>query len=416
MRVLLSAYACEPNRGSEPEVGWQRALHMLAFADEVWVLTRSNNRGVIEADPLSHAPGLHFIYYDLPRWALKLKKKAWLLYVYVILWQWGAYGVAARYHREKPFDRVYHVTFASMQFGSRMGRLGIPFVIGPIAGGERAPLRLRRSMPLLAKVNEFLRDLGILFQRYSPLTRPAFAAAERIYLTTRDSLRLVPGKWHCKTAVHLAIATQGRALLSEPRLPPGIPRFVFAGRLLHWKGVHFAIRALAEARRTLPAATLTLNGTGPEERWLRSLAKRCGVADAVEFAGHAPRQQLLDSLRSFTALVFPSLHDSGGFVVLEALSNGLPVVCLDLGGPGIIVNASCGIVIPTAQADEDQTVTAIAKAMISLGTMPAPEFEHLSRGAIARANELSWSALTARIAHSKSKKSVQALRQSDSQT
>jgi hypothetical protein len=56
MRILLSAYACEPNRGSEPEVGWQRALHLLAHADEVRVLTRANNQTVIEANPLSHAP------------------------------------------------------------------------------------------------------------------------------------------------------------------------------------------------------------------------------------------------------------------------------------------------------------------------------------------------------------------------
>jgi len=86
MRVLLSAYACEPNKGSEPEVGWQRALHMLSIADEVWVLTRSNNRSVIEADPLSHSAGLHFIYYDLSKWALRLKRKFWFLPIYFVLW------------------------------------------------------------------------------------------------------------------------------------------------------------------------------------------------------------------------------------------------------------------------------------------------------------------------------------------
>jgi glycosyltransferase involved in cell wall biosynthesis len=397
MRVLLSAYACEPNRGSEPEVGWQRALHMLALADEVWVLTRSNNRAVIEADPLSHAPGLHFIYYDLPRWALKLKKQAWFLPVYFVLWQWGAYRLAARRHRDKPFDYAYHVTFASIRSGSFMGRLGIPFVIGPIAGGERAPFRLRRSMPIRGKASELLRDLGILFQRYSPLTRPAFAAAERIYVTTADSLRLIPPKWRTKTAVHLAIATAGHAVQNDVRRPPDFPRFVFAGNLLYLKGVHLAIRALAQAKATIPDATLTLIGDGLAEGWLRAVAKRCGVAHAVEFAGRVPRQKLVNSFQSYTALVFPSLHDSGGLVVLEALSKGLPVLCLDLGGPGIIVNGSCGIVVSTAHSQEAKIVTDIANAMISLGSMSATELECLSTGAIARANELSWDSLTERI-------------------
>lgn len=87
--------------------------------------------------------------------------------------------------------------------------------------------------------------------------------------------------------------------------------------------------------------------------------------------------------------------------VLEALSEGLPVICLDLGGPGVIVNASCGIVVPTADANETQVVKGIANAMISLGSMSATELPRLSEGATARANELSWDRLTEQIARGK---------------
>jgi glycosyltransferase involved in cell wall biosynthesis len=370
---------------------------MTKMADEVWVLTRSNNQAVIEADPLSHTQGLHFIYYDPPKWVLRLKKQAWFLPLYFILWQWGAYRLAARHHREKPFDSVYHVTFVSMLYGSFMGRLGIPFVIGPIAGGERAPLRLRRSMPMRGKAKELLRDLGIILQRYSPLTCLALDSAERIYVTTTDSLRLVRPKWHAKTEVQLSVAFHKQDVHGIERQPPAFPRFVYAGRLLHWKGVHLAIRALAEAQQTLSDATLTLIGDGPDEPWLRSISKRCGMTDSVRFAGRVAREQLISDFHGYTALVFPSLHDSGGMVVLEALSEGLPVICLDLGGPGIIVNGSCGIVVPTANANEAQMVTAIANAMISIGALSATESAQLSKRAIARANELSWSNLTARV-------------------
>jgi len=398
MRVLLSAYGCEPNKGSEQEIGWQRALHMPAFADEVWVLTRSNNRTVIEEDPLSRTSGLHFIYYDLPQWAIRLKKRSWFFPIYLVLWQWGAYRTALRHHKQRRFDRVYHVTFTGLVAGSLMGRLGIPFVVGPIAGGERAPFALRRGMPFLCRVRESIRDLGIIIQRYSPLSYPALAAAERIYVVTQDSLRLVPAKWHFKTEVQLSVGHSSEISWQPERRSSSSPQFVFAGRLLHWKGVHFAIRALAEARRRVPTATLTLFGSGPSERWLRDLAKKCGVADAVDFAGQAPRQKLIDSLHSFTALVFPSLHDSGGLAVLEAMSKGLPVVCLDLGGPGIMVNGSCGVVVPTAGADEAQVVTGIANAMIRLGSMSPAKWERLSSAAIARADELSWIRLTERVA------------------
>ena len=398
MRVLLSAYACEPNRGSEPEVGWQRALHMLAIADEVWVLTRSNNQAVIEADPLGNSDGLHFIYYDLPNWALKLKRHAFFTRAYFVLWQWGAYSKAAKLHRKRPFDRVYHVTFASMQFGSFMGKLGIPFIVGPIAGGERATVRLRKSLPIPGQVTELLRDLGILIQRCSPLSHLAYAAADRIYVTTADSLRLIPRKWRCKASVHLAIAINTSLVPNITRQPLDCPRFVYAGSLIYLKGVHLAIRALAQVIATTPGATLTLIGDGPAEKWLRSVAERCGVARAVDFAGRVPREQLLNAFSNYTALVFPSLHDTGGLVVLEALSQGIPVVCLDLGGPGIIVNASCGVVVSTADADEHCVVTRIANAMSFFGTMSDFQSAQLSQGAIARAKELSWTSLTKSLA------------------
>jgi glycosyltransferase involved in cell wall biosynthesis len=370
---------------------------MPPFADEVWVLTRSNNKEVIEADAQGHAPGLHFLYYDLPSWLRRLKKWPGFLYVYVTLWQWGAYRLAKRHHREERFDRVFHVTLTGMLSGSFMGRLGIPLLVGPIGGGERAPFSLRRGMPALCRLKELLRDLGIILQRYSPLAGPALAAAKHIYVTTPESLRLVKAKWHSKTEVQLSVGHCSQTATQPERRPSSLPRFVFVGRLLHWKGVHFAIRALAEARRTVPAATLTLYGSGPAEGWLRDLARRSGVTSAVEFTGHVARQQLIELLLSYTALVFPSLHDSGGLVVLEALSKGLPVVCLDLGGPGVMVNGSCGIVVPTAHADEAQTVTGLANAMISLATMPSAELERLSTAAIARAAELSWATLTERI-------------------
>jgi glycosyltransferase involved in cell wall biosynthesis len=371
---------------------------MLAFADEVWVLTRSNNRPVIEADPLSYSPGLHFIYYDLPAWALKLKRRAWFAHIYFVLWQRGAYREAAKWHRDSPFDCVYHVTFAGMKFGSFMGKLGIPFVIGPVAGGERAPFRLRRRLPIRGQAAELLRDLGILIQRFNLLSRSTFAAADRIYVTTAESLKLIPRKWHFKTAVHLAVATNIRAGQNIERQLPDYPRFVYAGRLIYWKGAHLAIRALAEVRAMNPSATLTLIGDGPAEEWLRSVVEQCGVANAVEFAGRIPREQLIEAFSHYTALVFPSLHDSGGMVVLEALSQGTPVVCLDLGGPGFIVNASCGFAAPTAGADEHCTVTRIANAMNFLATMTDDQSAQFSHHAIARANELSWVSLTRTMA------------------
>ncbi|MCZ6744779.1 MAG: glycosyltransferase family 1 protein, partial [Alphaproteobacteria bacterium] len=143
MKILLSAYACEPNKGSEPEVGWRWALELARLGHEVWVLTRENNRTSIEAglarqNPL---PNLHFAYYDLPPWARWWKRGARGVHLYYRLWQWGAYRLAKKLHRQHGFDRAHHVTFVSLRHPTFLRRLGVPFVFGPVAGGERVPWR-----------------------------------------------------------------------------------------------------------------------------------------------------------------------------------------------------------------------------------------------------------------------------------
>jgi hypothetical protein len=75
MRVWIYTYACEPDSILKPETGWQIVLYKKLYADELWVLTSSNNRGIIEANHQSHILGLHSIDYDLPKWAHKLKKQ-----------------------------------------------------------------------------------------------------------------------------------------------------------------------------------------------------------------------------------------------------------------------------------------------------------------------------------------------------
>ena len=66
MKILLSAYACEPGVGSEPGKGWNMAREM-ANHHEVWVLTWSHRRPSIEAEITRNpVPNLHFIYCGFP--------------------------------------------------------------------------------------------------------------------------------------------------------------------------------------------------------------------------------------------------------------------------------------------------------------------------------------------------------------
>src|SRR6267154_498200 len=96
LQVLLSAYSCEPGKGSEPEVGWQWARQMARWHD-VTVLTRANNEASIREGLAREGemPGLRFVYHDLAAPLLRLKKQFGWRDAYYRLWQSSARAVIA---------------------------------------------------------------------------------------------------------------------------------------------------------------------------------------------------------------------------------------------------------------------------------------------------------------------------------
>lgn len=396
MRVLLSAYACEPNRGSESEVGWRWALELAAGGDDVWVITRGNNREKIEGQPCAKRSNLHFVYYDLPPGIRKLKKGRRFLYPYVIAWQWGAYKVARKLHEEVRFDCVHHVTFASLRMPGFMGRLGIPYIIGPVAGGERAPWRLRRDYPLRGQIRDFLRDVSAASIYVDPLVRANLKSAQRIYATSEETLQLIPRKYRAKTQVRLAIGIESvvspLALKSERLRNP--PQLLYTGALMYLKGLHLALYVLALLQHKLPGTSLTLIGDGPDKSWLQDIVGELGLDAYVRWLAPVSREQLLGMYCDYDLFLFPSLHDSGGLVVLESLSRGLPVVCLNLGGPGVLVDNSCGRVVD-AHASQREVVQRLAGAVSDIAALSASSMRQLRMGAIERARQYSWERLVA---------------------
>lgn len=166
-------------------------------------------------------------------------------------------------------------------------------------------------------------------------------------------------------------------------------RMVMVTRLLGWKGVHLAIKALARARKRGVDASLEVIGDGRLHDWLVELARREGVDANVVFAGHMVRADVMARLSAADLFMFPSLHDSGGMAVLEAMSLGLPTICLDLGGPAITVTPECGFVVSTARRSQLEVVDALADAVCALATDESRRLE-MGTAALARAGELSW--------------------------
>jgi glycosyltransferase involved in cell wall biosynthesis len=104
------------------------------------------------------------------------------------------------------------------------------------------------------------------------------------------------------------------------------PALVHLGRLMRYKSVDVAIRALAILRRTRAEARLYIAGDGPDQPRLQRLARRLHVADAVDFLGFLPHAQKVDLLWRCHLLLNPSPKEGWGLTVVEANACGVPVI------------------------------------------------------------------------------------------
>jgi glycosyltransferase involved in cell wall biosynthesis len=388
-RILLSAYACEPGKGSEPEVGWNWAIEAARLGHEITVLTRANNRAAIERYHLAQ-PNLKFVFYDLPDWLQRAKHTLIGARLYYVLWQWFAVRHLLKRYSERRFDLVQHVTFVSIRYPSFLGALGIPFYFGPVAGGETVPTQLRSSFSLRQRWVERLRDLSNRFVRVDPLMQYVFRCATKI-IVTKETLPLIPPQFRNRCQVQLGIGLPGKyadqSLIRQRPARSGL-RLLYVGRLVEWKGLGIGLEAVSRLMPTAPEVNLTVIGDGPARRRLEKLAARLQISDRVEWLGWLPRAAVDDYYGSVDLLLFPSMRDSGGLVVLEALAHGLPVLTTDLGGPGMIVNHACGRTITTAGKSGSELVDAFADALQKLAQSPAL-LRVMSSAATIRAREFS---------------------------
>lgn len=393
MKILLSAFACHPTHGAEGRLGLQWALRLAARGHEVWVVTRAIARSDIESyfHGVDQPANLHFIYHEceflLP--VLRLLK-ARFRYFYYYVWQWGAYRAAASAHTQQHFDLAHHVTWVQYRAPSFMGRLGIPFIFGPVGGGEAAPWRLRNVVGWRQWIIDLLRDGWGLLARFDPMVRSTYREAISIPVTSAETQRQLPRWASAKAPVQLAIAYEPPAgLVPRVEARGSEVKYLYVGRFLGLKGMTLGLAAFAVAARRHPGASLTLVGKGPAGPAWRAQAQRLGIAERVRWIDWLPHDEVEALYASHDVLLFPSLHDSGGLVVLEAMSRGLPVICLDLGGPGTMVDETCGIKVRVAGRSRREVEAALAAALEHLIEKPA-RLATLSVGARYRAMTFNW--------------------------
>ena len=364
LKILLSAYACRPNMGSEPGVGWNTVQELIKY-HQVWVFTRQDNRPEIEAYTAKNPhPNLNFVYCEPPSW-LKLWWSSTQLPHYY-LWQLEAYFTARKLHQELDFDLAHHITYVRYSTPSFLALLPIPFIWGPVGGGEYAPQAFWQDFSSRGKIYEILRSSAHKIGASDPFSRITAQKSKLVQATTEDTAQQLRnmGATNVEIFSESGLSPAEITALGQYELSANSPvRFISMARLLHWKGLHLSIQAFAQANLDQDVEYWIL-GEGPEEENLKALTRQLKIEQQVKFWGRLPRDRTLNKLQDCQVLIHPSLHDSGGWVCLEAMAAGRPVICLDTGGPSVQVTEQTGYKI--APLNPQQTIQSLADAIASL--------------------------------------------------
>lgn len=347
MKILVSAYGCEPYKGSESGVGWNWVKRM-SLKHELWVITRANNKEEIQKCSDAWVNRIHWEYYDLPESVRKLKKGDKGLYLYYYLWQRGIIPLAKELQEKVGFDCTWHLSFGSMWMPTFLYKLKVPFVWGPVGGGETVP---KAYWPLLTRKNaimQWLRTFMIRTAMLNPLfSRPA-RYASAIIVRTDESRRAFPPQMQEKIFTSLETCMEEETV--ERYRPHSIwpekhgIRMIYTGRLIPLKAVEIPIRAIARMKHR-DAVSFVVVGKGPLKKRLRDLTAELDIQDRIQFVDYMQRTELLDILQENDVYVFPSLKEGGSWALMEAMALGLPVICHDLSGMHIITASDCAFQI-----------------------------------------------------------------------
>jgi len=396
VKVLLMAYECSPFRGSEWAVGWGRLLQAARGAEPHVITSEENFHALERAQAEGLLPGNVRFYTPAPDAKLRKLEKKPALFAYNYkayhYWQKLALPLARALQAKEHFDLVHQVNVCTFREPGYTWQLGIPFVWGPVGGSQNFPARFLTMLPLIEAFKEAMRGLtNRLSLRFKPRVQAAARAAAMLISANSTNQRDYERAFHrqvdllIETGLH-SVNEPDRTRFRERLINSGDPlKILWSGELQSRKALPILLRALA-AIPDVPFE-LTVLGDGPERAHWTKLAESLGLASRVVFLGRLPFAQAVAQMEQAELFCFPSLRDTSGNVVLEALAAGVPVICFDHQGVSDIVTAECGVKLPVispARAIEDwvRTIRELANDPARLLSM--------SEAATVRARDFLW--------------------------
>ena len=395
MKILINAYACSPGMGSEPGMAWNWVSN-LAKSCELHIITEGEFREKIEevVPTLEQGKNMHFYYNPVSEEIRKMcwNQGDWRFYKYYREWQWKTYLMAKDICHKEHIDILHQLNMIGFREPGYLWQLSreneLPFVWGPVGGLKQFPLAYLQGADLKMNLFNRLKNFLNIWQlKHEKRVDEAFKTAKLIVSSIPDSYRAIK---RYKGLESVIIPETGCFLsddVSLDRFDGHEFHVVWVGKFDFRKQLPLALRAVAIANN--PNIILDIYGGGSDKQIAaaKKLADSIGIKEQVVWHGNQPNDVVNNAMRNAQLFFFTSVSEDTSTVVLEAVSNHLPVLCFDTCGMATVIDSNVGRKFPLS--NPAQSVGDFARILNEL-ERDRGLLKQLSVNCRQRQIELSW--------------------------
>lgn len=389
-KIFVSAYACEPDCGSEPGVGWHWALELSKYY-ELWVLTRTNNKDKITLwiSENKEYEGIHFLYYDLPLWIKSIKKYPLGLWIYYFLWQWFSNRIVKKTMMGHNIKVFHHLTFGNALYPvSRYGRKQF-FIWGPVGGAGTLPLDFIQDFPFWSKVKECLQYLFKYTARYNLGFIHRCKTAKLILCKTDEIIQTIPQRYRDKCVQFTDVAIDIDKIVSCPSIKKQneVVNYLAVGTLEAWRNFDILIEAFSNAHKANGNIRLKVVGNGYDRKRLEKLTFSHNTNDYILFVGALSQEDYENEMQSADVVINPSYREGSVTMSFDAVKFGKPLICFETGGYTHQFNDSFCLIIKNAE-NKDTAITKLTEAIREMSDWD--KIKYMCQNALNARKDMSW--------------------------
>lgn len=392
LKILINAYACSPEMGSEPGMAWNWVSNLAKFC-ELYIITEGEFREKIEevVPTLEQGKNMHFYYNPVSEEIRKMcwNQGDWRFYKYYREWQWKTYLMAKEICSSEHIDVLHQLNMIGFREPGYLWKLskenGVPFVWGPVDAKDKFPVAYLDGASIKTKLFMRLKNFLTGIQlRYSGRVLKTARQASIIFSASSNSQRSFKKYMH----IDSPLLNETGCYVQEHPITDKSQKETFD---VLWVGKMDFRKQLSLALQTMAAIgdnkfRLHIVGGG-DSAFYQQMAEGLGIADQCVWHGAVSHDEVQKLMQASDIFFFTSVAEGTPHVVLEAIGNNLPVVCFDTCGQGDAVNDKVGRKV--ALSNPAQSATDFAKLLNDL-EHDRNLLKQLSENCKQRQNELSW--------------------------